>query len=37
MKYTAVVALTFAAVKADVNSLQEFLPIDGADFISTCD
>jgi hypothetical protein len=37
MKFTSIVALSFAAVKADVSSLQEFLPRDGADFISTCD
>jgi len=37
MKFTSIVALSFAAVKADVSSLQEFLPRDGADFISDCD
>jgi hypothetical protein len=38
MKFTSVVSLAFAAVvKADIGSLQDYLPRDGADFISTCD
>jgi len=37
MKFTALIALNAAIAYADTNSLKDFLPIDGADFIDACD
>ena len=37
MKYTLLMALNAALAAADTNNMKEWLPADGADFISTCD
>lgn len=36
MKFTLLLALNAALVSADTSSIKDYLPYDGANFISTC-